>query len=113
MIDLEKNQTPALALAQAQSRWVDSLEDEDLAFIKRFILFSGSLKDLADAYNVSYPTLRLRLDRLIDKIKILDSQKIDDEYERQLRACFADGKLDSQVFKKLLSAYQTQKKGTK
>lgn len=105
MIDLEKTQT--------QARWLDSLEDEDLAFIKRFILFSGSLKDLADAYKVSYPTLRLRLDRLIDKIKILDSQRIDDDFERQLRACFADGKLDSPVFKKLLSAYQTQKKGTK
>lgn len=96
-----------------KKRWLDSLEDEDLAFIKRFILFSGSLKDLADAYNVSYPTLRLRLDRLIDKIKILDSQKIEDDFERQLRAQFADGKLDSQVFKKLLSAYQDQKKGTK
>jgi hypothetical protein len=96
-----------------KKRWMDSLEDEDLAFIKRFILFSGSLKDLAEAYNVSYPTLRLRLDRLIDKIKILDSEKIDDDYERQLRALFADGKLDSQIFKKLLSAYQDQKKGTK
>ena len=96
-----------------KKRWIDSLEDEDLAFIKRFILFSGSLKDLAEAYNVSYPTLRLRLDRLIDKIKILDSQKIEDDFERQLRAQFADGKLDSQVFKKLLSAYQEQKKGTK
>jgi hypothetical protein len=96
-----------------KKRWLDSLEDEDLAFIKRFILFSGSLKDLADAYNVSYPTLRLRLDRLIDKIKILDSQKIEDDFERQLRAQFADGKLDSHVFKKLLSAYQDQKKGTK
>lgn len=96
-----------------KKRWMNSLEDEDLAFIKRFILFSGSLKDLADAYNVSYPTLRLRLDRLIDKIKILDSQKIEDDFERQLRAQFADGKLDSQVFKKLFSAYQDQKKGTK
>src|ERR1700722_3172180 len=96
-----------------KKRWMDSLEDEDLAFIKRFILFSGSLKDLADAYGVSYPTLRLRLDRLIDKIKILDSEKIEDDFERQLRAQFADGKLDSQVSKKLLSAYQDQKKGTK
>ena len=92
---------------------MDSLEDEDLAFIKRFILFSGSLKELADAYSVSYPTLRLRLDRLIDKIKILDNQNIDDDFERQLRAQFADGKLDSQVFKRLLAAYQEQKKETK
>src|SRR6266404_3592951 len=95
------------------SRWIDFLEEEDLAFIKRFVLFSGSLKDLADAYNVSYPTLRLRLDRLIEKVKILDSQKIDDDFERQLRAHFADGKLDSQVFKTLLTAYRNQKKGTK
>ena|ERR1700679_1577258 len=96
-----------------QKHWMQGLEDEDLAFIKRFILFSGSLKDLAEAYNISYPTLRLRLDRLIDKIKILDSRKIEDDFERQLRAQFADGKLDSQVFKKLLTAYQNQRKGTK
>ena len=96
-----------------KKHWLNFLEDEDVAFVKRFILFSGSLKDLADAYDVSYPTLRLRLDRLIEKIKILDSQKIEDDFERQLRAQFADGKLDSSVFKKLLAAYQEQKKGSK
>ena len=92
------------------TNWFDSLEDEDLAFVKRFILCSGSLKDLASAYEVSYPTLRLRLDRLIEKIKILDNQKIEDRYERLLRAQFADGKLDASTFKRLLSAYQQQSK---
>ena len=96
-----------------KQRWLDYLEDEDVAFIKRFVLFSGSLKDLADAYKVSYPTLRLRLDRLIEKIKVLDSQTIEDDFERQLRAQFADGKLEPQIFKKLLTAYQNQKKGFK
>src|SRR3954470_9581139 len=98
MIDLE------------EGRWVDFLEEEDLAFIKRFMLCSGSLKDLASAYEVSYPTLRLRLDRLIEKIKILDNQKIEDRYERLLRAQFADGKLDASTFKHLLGAYQQQSK---
>ena len=93
--------------------WVELLEEEDLAFIKRFILFSGSLKDLASAYAVSYPTLRLRLDRLIEKIKILENQTIQDHYERVLRAQFADGKMDSSTFKQLLDAYQDQKKGSK
>ncbi len=93
-------------------RWVDFLKEEDLAFIKRFILFSGSLKDLANAYGVSYPTLRLRLDRLIEKIKILDNQKIEDRFERLLRAQFADGKLDSSTFRQLLSAYQDNRKGS-
>src|SRR5260221_13164647 len=95
-----------------KKHWMNFLEDEDLAFVKRFILFSGSLKDLADAYNVSYPTLRLRLDRLIEKIKILDSQKIEDRYERLLRAQFADGKLDATIFKQLLNEYQKQRKGS-
>jgi len=90
--------------------WLDSLAEEDLAFVKRFILCSGSLKDLAGAYEVSYPTLRLRLDRLIEKIKILDNQKIEDRYERLLRAQFADGKLDASTFKHLLSTYQQQSK---
>ena len=92
-------------------RWIDYLEEEDLAFAKRFILLSGSLKDLAEVYKVSYPTLRLRLDRLIEKIKILDNQKIEDRYERLLRAQFADGKLDAAAFKQLLNAYQQQTKG--
>ncbi len=61
---------------QSKTRWIDFVEEEDLAFIKRFLLFSGSLKDLAEAYKVSYPTLRLRLDRLIGKIKVLDDQTI-------------------------------------
>jgi len=95
-----------------ETRWIDRLEEEDLTFIKRFILLSGSLKELADAYGVSYPTLRLRLDRLIQKIKILDSEKIEDSYERVLRAQFADGKLDATTFKQLLTAYQEQKKGS-
>src|SRR6266849_5231874 len=93
-------------------RWIDLLEEEDLAFVKRFILVSGSLKELADAYGVSYPTLRLRLDRLIDKIKMLENQRIEDHYERVLRAQFADGKLDASTFKQLLGAYQEQKKGS-
>ena len=91
------------------SRWIDFLEEEDLGFIKRFVLSSGSLKDLATAYNVTYPTLRLRLDRLIAKITVLDSQKIEDDHERLLRALFAEGKLDAFAFKQLLQTYQQQK----
>jgi hypothetical protein len=93
-------------------RWIDFLDDEDVAFIKRFILVSGSLKDLAEAYHVTYPTLRLRLDRVIAKVQVFDSQKIEDDYERILRAAFAEGKLDAAMFKQLLHAYNQQKKGS-
>ena len=87
-------------------RWVDFLEDEDISFLKRFLLFSGSLKDLATAYDVSYPTVRLRLDRLIAKVQVFDDQEIQDEFERHLRATYAEGKIDAASFKRLLNAYR-------
>jgi len=50
--------------------WILSLESDDLEFIRKFVLNSGSLKQLAKDYDVSYPTVRIRLDRLIQKIEI-------------------------------------------
>jgi len=50
--------------------WVLSLDLEDIEFMRKFIINSGSLKDLAKAYKVSYPTVRIRLDRLIQKIEL-------------------------------------------
>ena len=49
--------------------WFSKLENEDVEFIKKFILASGSLKEMARQYGVTYPTVRLRLDKLIQKIK--------------------------------------------
>lgn len=88
--------------------WLDALSDEDLSFIKRFVLASGSLKELAKAYGISYPTVRLRLDRLIEKIKILDSQEIVSQFERALRARFAEGKIDMETLQALLAAHQQE-----
>lgn len=45
------------------------LTREDLDLITEFVLRSGSLKDLAEAYGVSYPTIRSRVDALIDRLK--------------------------------------------
>lgn len=50
--------------------WILSLEMDDVEFIRKFVLNSGSLKKLAKDYEVSYPTVRIRLDRLIQKIEI-------------------------------------------
>jgi len=90
----------------ADRRWTDALNEEDLAFLKRFLLASGSLKDLAASYGISYPTVRLRLDRLIEKVKILDSQEFASEFERLLRMLYAEGKLDMATLKTLLAAHQ-------
>ena len=57
--------------------WMEELEDEDVAFIRRFVLASGSIKQMAAEYGVTYPTVRLRLDRLIEKIRLGEAQEVD------------------------------------
>ena len=41
---------------------------EDQDFILQFIKASGSLKEMAGILKVSYPTVRNRLDEIIDKL---------------------------------------------
>lgn len=35
----------------------------------QFVLVSGSLKELARIYQVSYPTIRTRVDRMIERLR--------------------------------------------
>ena len=61
----------------ALPQWMSQFSPEDLEFVKRLILSSGSLKELSKLYGVSYPTIRLRLNRLIACIKLADSPEPD------------------------------------
>ncbi len=91
------------------SHWIELLEEEDLAFLKRFVLASGSLKEMATLYGISYPTVRLRLDRLIAKIKIFDHAHSMSDFERTLRGLHVDGKIDLATLKTLLSAHHKER----
>ncbi len=91
-----------------QKTWLDYLSHEDLAFVKRFILCSGSLKDLAGTYGISYPTIRLRLDRLIAKIQVVDDQQDASPFEKLLRAQFAEGSISPTAFQQLLAAHREE-----
>jgi hypothetical protein len=95
-------------IEQNTQRWIDLLSEEDLAFVKRFVLASGSLKEMAKAYGISYPTVRLRLDRLIEKVKVLDNQQITSPFERLARARYAEGRIDMETLKLLLSAHREE-----
>ena len=54
------------------------LGSEDQQFALTFILRSGSLKEMARLYGVSYPTVRNRLDDLIARLTaIIESQETD------------------------------------
>ena len=90
---------------KAVPKWLAGLEEEDFQFIKRFVLASGSLKEMAQVYGVSYPTIRLRLDRLIEKVRILDEPGAKTPFHQQLRLLVTEGRIEQSVARKLLRAF--------
>ena len=90
-------------------KWLSVLSEEELHFVKRFVLASGSLKDLAKQYQVSYPTLRIRLNRLINKINIADDTDAENPFLLKIRLMVADGTLTQTAAKVLINAYEESK----
>ena len=96
---MELNQIP---------QWLLALEPEDVAFLKNFALKSGSLKEIAQLYGVSYPTVRLRLDKLIQKIELSDRQE-EEPFTAFLKGLAVDGRLDLDTAKLIIDKYQSEK----
>jgi hypothetical protein len=53
------------------------LSIDDQSFIIEFIKASGSLKEMAKLLGLSYPTVRNRLDEIIERIKPAEKSKKD------------------------------------
>ena len=90
--------------------WMATLEDEDVAFIKKFLLAAGSLKEIAVQYGVTYPTVRLRLDRLIQKIQISE-ETAGEPYIALIKRLAVNEKLDFDTAKILIQEYKKTKEG--
>ncbi len=92
--------------------WLASLDEEDVSFIKKFVLASGSLKEVAGIYGVTYPTVRLRLDRLIQKIRL--GEQVDEEpYIALIKRLAVKDKLDFDTAKLLINEYKKLREGNK
>lgn len=92
--------------------WMRNLEEEDVVFLKKFVLASGSLKEIASQYGVTYPTVRLRLDRLIQKIKIEENQQ-EDPYILLIKRMAVNGKMDFETAKILIQEYRKKQQEEK
>lgn len=90
--------------------WIAELDEEDVSFIKKFLLASGSLKEMARQYGVTYPTVRLRLDRLIQKIRTSEDTERDPYIALIKRLAISD-KLDFETAKVLIGEYKKRKEG--
>lgn len=90
---------------EVMPEWLASLDEEDVSFIKKFVLASGSLKEVAGIYGVTYPTVRLRLDRLIQKIR-LGEQADEEPYIALIKRLAVKDKLDFDTAKLLINEYK-------
>lgn len=90
---------------EALPDWLAGLDEEDVAFIKNFLLASGSLKEAAALYGVSYPTVRLRLDRLIAKIRANDASA-EEPYVALVKRLALGDRIDYDTAKLLITEYR-------
>ena len=89
-------------------KWMRELSEEDLIFIKRFLLASGSLKEIAKEYRVTYPTVRVRLNRLTEKIQLTDTDA-EDSYISLIKRMVIDEQIEFDAVKILIAEYKKQK----
>lgn len=98
-VNLEINKIP---------RWILSIEPEDATFLRNFVLCSGSLKEIAKLYGVSYPTVRLRLDKLIQKINLSDQQE-EEPFSAFIKGLAVDSRIDLETAKLIIDKYKNEK----
>ena len=89
-------------------QWILALEQEDATFLKNFVLTSGSLKEIAKRYEVSYPTVRLRLDKLIQKIEMSEQQE-EEPFSTFIKGLAVDSRIDLETAKIIIEKYKKEK----
>ncbi|WP_297074369.1 DUF2089 family protein [uncultured Enterococcus sp.] len=89
-------------------KWFLTLNEEDQEFVKQFILSSGSLKELAKIYGVSYPTIRLRLNQVIQMVRMHDSNQ-HNGFESKIMQLVLDEKISLETAKEIIKEYKEEK----
>ena len=89
--------------------WFLELSTEDQEFVKQLVLSSGSLKLLAKIYDVSYPTVRTRLNMVIQTINLIDSKQANSFEGRIMKMVIAE-KVSLDVAKEIISDYREANK---
>lgn len=85
-------------------RWFLDLNEQETDFVKSFLLSSDSIKELSEEYSLSYPTVRKRLDKLIQKIQVSE-RKDNDQVVKLINQLEREGKIDRSIAKTVVSEY--------
>ena len=70
------------------------LSGEEQKFIENFVLCGGSLKELGTKMKVSYPTIRAKLDRVIESLGSLGDEV--EERKQNILSAIESGKISAE-----------------
>lgn len=76
------------------------LSEDEQSFVELFVLSSGSLKEMARILDVTYPTVRTKLDHIIENLKI--EMKNKDEFKEEILNRVEMGKLSAEKAAEIL-----------
>ncbi len=86
-----------------------SLSPAELDLMLQFVLASGSLKDLARVYQVSYPTIRARVDRMIERLRQIMAGEMSDPMMQLLADLVERAEITPSVAQLLREVYHSEK----
>jgi len=99
-----QSNSPSSDRAAIERSPLSRLPEDDLSLVVQFVLCSGSLKDLAKRYGVSYPTIRGRLDGLIERLRAAVEDRPRDPLAETLAGMVQRGELTATGARKVLEA---------
>lgn len=88
--------------------WILALDKESLEFIRKFVVNSGSLKKISEIYDVSYPTVRAKLDTLIQKIE-LNSKTEEMGFVNMIKNLVIDERISLETAKLIIDKYKQER----
>src|SRR5262245_28360283 len=92
---------------------LSQLDEAEREFVLRFILASGSLKDVAASYSVSYPTIRAKLDQLISRLASLREGRRISPVQELIARMLEKGEIVPSAARRLLAEHQKEIKQLK
>lgn len=89
------------------NEWIFKLDNDDINFLKEFLLSSGSLKKVAQQYDTSYHITRNRLDSLIKKVQLIEVEE--DWYIKYIKSLALNDEFNYVTAKKLIEGYEERR----
>jgi hypothetical protein len=87
---------------------MQSLTEGELELVMQFVLCSGSLKELAQFYSVSYPTIRSRLDQIILRLRELIEEYESDGLPGVVEELVTQGEVTQSAAQAIIDAHRAE-----